>query len=327
MTRPRKLTLVLVAAMTVVMTPLFARMEEPNYPQVVDDSHATPEAGQFFGSFFAAKSKHDVAATMKHFSPELATYTDATLGWPLDGFDAVEAIFSQYMPKWPASGLSYPTRILGDTRSALVAFTDTPELFGGELRILGAVDFKDGKIVRWVDYWDSSRFDSVLYQKIRTPEDKFPTDFKEETIGLNASPAIRVVARNLQRALAQGDSDTAASMFSYDAVYEDMALRTQLQGRAEIQAYLSRVLSSAPYGKGSRLRHIVGNGLGGGFEWFGSPSGPVSAGITALELDGYGRIIRLTTVYDGRHLRDTDRRSLAALPTETESHPPVVAAR
>src|SRR5687768_6593591 len=118
MTRPRKLTLVLLAAITVAVTPLFARMEEPSYPQVVDDSHATPEASQFFGSFFAAKSKHDVAATMKHFSPELATYTDATLGWPLEGFDAVEAIFNQYMPKWPASGLSYPTRILGDTQRA-----------------------------------------------------------------------------------------------------------------------------------------------------------------------------------------------------------------
>jgi hypothetical protein len=29
---------------------------------------------------------------------------------------------------------------------------DTPELFGGELRILAAVDFADGKIIRWVDY-------------------------------------------------------------------------------------------------------------------------------------------------------------------------------
>jgi len=52
------------------------------------------------------------------------------------------------MPKSPQSGLSYPTRILGDTRSALAAFTDMPELFGGELRILGAADFADGKVDR-----------------------------------------------------------------------------------------------------------------------------------------------------------------------------------
>jgi hypothetical protein len=41
-------------------------------------------------------------------------------------------IFEQYMPKWPPTGLSYPNRISGDMRSALVAFTDTPELFGGK---------------------------------------------------------------------------------------------------------------------------------------------------------------------------------------------------
>ena len=76
----------------------------------------------------------------------LVTYTDATLGWPLDGFDAVKNIFLQYMPNWPKTGLSYPTRIIGGANSAVVAFTDTPELFGGELRILGAVDFKDGEI-------------------------------------------------------------------------------------------------------------------------------------------------------------------------------------
>jgi hypothetical protein len=49
------------------------------------------------------------------------------------------------MPKWPPTGLSYPTRISGDFHSALIALTDTPQLFGGEIRILAAVDFKDGK--------------------------------------------------------------------------------------------------------------------------------------------------------------------------------------
>jgi hypothetical protein len=43
-------------------------------------------------------------------------------------------IFEMYMPKWPPTGLSYPTRISGDFHSALIAFTDTPELFGGEIR-------------------------------------------------------------------------------------------------------------------------------------------------------------------------------------------------
>jgi hypothetical protein len=49
-----------------------------------------------------------------------------------------------------------------------------PELFGGELRILAAVDFGDGKIVRCVDYWDSSSFDDALYAQLRTPVDWLP---------------------------------------------------------------------------------------------------------------------------------------------------------
>ena len=156
------------------------------YPQIADTRHASDHVSAFFASFFSAKSRHDIAETMSHFSPHLLTYTDATLGWPLDGYDAVKGVFSQYMPKWPATGLSYPTRILGNMRSAVVAFTDTPELFGGELRVLGAVDFEDGKVVRWVDYWDSRAFDGDLYAKMRTPEDKFPTDFKEKGVGVTA---------------------------------------------------------------------------------------------------------------------------------------------
>ena len=135
------------------------------YPQIVDKSHASKEVSTIFDSFFTAKSRHDIAGTMKYFSPNLVTYIDATLGWPLDGYETVKGVFTKYMPNWPETGLSYPTRIIGGTGSAIVAFTDTPELFGGELRILGAVDFKDGKIVRWVDYWDSRNFDDNLYKK------------------------------------------------------------------------------------------------------------------------------------------------------------------
>lgn len=283
------------------------------YPQIVDKSHASEEVSAFFDSFFTAKSRHDIDGTMKHFSPNLVTYTDATLGWPLDGFDTVKGIFVQYMPNWPETGLSYPTRIIGGTGSAIVAFTDTPELFGGELRILGAVDFKDGKIVRWVDYWDSRSFDGDLYKKMRTPAKKFPTDFKEGAIAVTASPQIISAATKLQNAFAAGDSEAASGLFSYDAVYEDMALRAQLLGRAEIKRYLKMVLAKAPFGEGSKLRHIVGNELGGGFEWIGSPVTGVKFGITALELDSNAKITRLTSVYDGRQLQDEELQSLVLL--------------
>ena len=40
----------------------------------------------------------------------------------------------------------FPRLILGGAKIAVVAFTDTPELFGGELRILGAIDLRNREI-------------------------------------------------------------------------------------------------------------------------------------------------------------------------------------
>ena len=64
------------------------------------------------------------------------------------------------MPTWAPPARSYATKILAGSESALVHMVDTPEMCGGELRILAAVDFADGQIVRWIDYWDSSAYDS-----------------------------------------------------------------------------------------------------------------------------------------------------------------------
>jgi hypothetical protein len=75
---------------------------------------------------------------------------------------ALRGVFAQYMPNWKPPARSYATRVLGNGSSALVHMTDTPVLFGGELRIFGAVDLRDGRIVRWVDDWDSSAFDDAL---------------------------------------------------------------------------------------------------------------------------------------------------------------------
>jgi len=56
-------------------------------------------------SFFETKTGCDVDGTMAYFSPGLATYTDATLGWDLDSYEALEGIFSEYMPNWaPRAG-------------------------------------------------------------------------------------------------------------------------------------------------------------------------------------------------------------------------------
>src|SRR5262249_20940298 len=149
---------------------------DPIYPDVVNTSHATPEVAAFFKSYFTAKSEHKPVPTSDHFSGAHLTYIDAALGWSFYDKKGMTDIFEQYMPKWPPTGLSYPTRISGDTHSALISFTDTPELFGGEIRILAAVDFKDGKVVRWIDYWDGRSFGAETAAKMRTPPDKFPTN-------------------------------------------------------------------------------------------------------------------------------------------------------
>ena len=244
---------------------------------------------------------------MAHFSPDVATYTESILGWPIDGFAAIEQAFAQHMPTWPGNALSYPTRILGGTGSALVAFADMPELFGGELRMLGALDFKDGKIVRWVDYWDSLIFDDQLYDQLKTPAEHFPTSFHEDEVPVSAAPGMVEVSTRLHDLLAGGDAAGAVALFSYDVIFEDMALRMQLQGRTMAERYLSASLSVAPYGAASSLRHIVGGPTGGGFEWIAPTASGVAGGITALELDEAGLINRVTTVYDGRLLGSGDR--------------------
>jgi len=295
-----------------------AQQKKSLFPEIVDVTHATPKAAEFFHSFFTAKSQHNVDATMNDFSNGTLTYIDATLGWAFYTHDALKDVFVQYMPKWPPSGLSYPTLILGDKHSALVAFTDTPELFGGEIRALAAIDMKDGKVIRWIDYWDSRHFGAELAAKLRTPADKFPTDFKESTAPDNAAPAIRAVAGKLQAAFAANDAKGAAALFSSDAVYEDMTLHTQVLGRLAIERYLGRALARLPAGVGSSLLHVVGSDMGGGYEWQAAPAyrASVRRGISAITLDRELKITRLTTVWDGGIIPDADMKALIVLSLE-----------
>ena len=282
---------------------------DPLYPDVVDTSHATPQAASFFKSYFTAKSEHKPVPTTDHFSDAHLTYIDATLGWPFYSKKGMTDLFVQYMPKWPPTGLSYPTRISGDTHSALVAFTDTPELFGGEIRILAAIDFKDGKIVRWIDYWDGRSFGAAMAAKLRTPADKFPTNFDYDVASDGASAKIKNAAQKLAAAFASGDAKAADALFSYDAVYLDRALRARILGKLAIGKYLSRVLATVPYGKGAKLVHVVGSDQGGGYEWTNA-DGSVKRGIVAIELNSAGQIDRLDTTWDNGVMSDADLQAL-----------------
>jgi hypothetical protein len=252
--------------------------------------------------FFETKTACDVEGTMWYFSPDLASYIDATLGWDIAGYDALKGVFAQYMPHWAPPARSYATRVLSNTVSALVNMTDTPELFGGELRILAAIDFVDGKIVRWVDYWDSASFDGDLYAQMRTPADAFPNDLKDGVVKTLAAPELVTAATALQRAFSAADASAAADLLHTDVVFEEMSLRAQLIGRIETSRYLDRVLAGVPYGRSSQLRHVVGGSHGGGFEWTAAAHAASLVGITALELDADGLITKVTSVYDSRQL-------------------------
>lgn len=275
------------------------------------DDRPTAPLAAILERFFTMKTSCDVDGTMSYFAPDLATYTDATLGWDCNSFQALRNVFEQYMPGWKPPARSYATAILSNDVSALVHMVDTPELFGGELRILAAVDFRDGKIIRWVDYWDAGPYDEQLYAQLRTPGERFPRDFKDAEVPTQAAPELVVAATALQQAFSAGDAPAAADLLHTDVVLADMSLRAQLIGQIETARYLGRVLANVPYGQSSSLRHVVGGTAGGGFEWAAGPDYGGLAGITALELDGNGLITKVTSVYDSRQLSPARRAALA----------------
>src|SRR4029077_15615680 len=160
-----------------------------------------PEGRVFSKLYFTAKREQKPVPTTDHFSEAHLTYIDAALGWPFYNKKGMTEIFEPLSAKWPPTGLSYPTRISGDMHSAVVAFTDTPELFGAEIRILAAIDFKDGKVVRWIDYWDGRSFGAEAAAKMRTPPDKFPTNFDYEVASEGASAKIKDMSQKLASAL------------------------------------------------------------------------------------------------------------------------------
>ncbi|MBV9445113.1 MAG: hypothetical protein JO345_04345 [Streptosporangiaceae bacterium] len=274
------------------------------------DNRPTAPLAATLERFFTTKTSCDVDATMSYFAPDLATYSDATLGWDFDSFPALRNVFVQYMPTWAPPARSYATGILSNDVSALVHMVDTPELFGGELRILAAIDFRDGKIVRWVDYWDGAPYPDELYVKFRTPDAQFPREFKDAEVPTQAAPELVTAATAVQHAFAAGDASAAAELLHTDVALTDMSLRAQLIGRIETARYLGRVIADVPYGQSSSLRHVVGGAAGGGFEWTAGPKHGGLVGITALELDTNGLITKLTSVYDSRQLPPVRRAAL-----------------
>lgn len=273
--------------------------ESSSYPDVDLGRYGTPEARDIFRRFFTAKSAHLVEASHSFFHPDRTFYADAALGWSWPSSESLRAVWAEYMPGWPAEALSYPTRVIGDATSAVVFMTDTPELFGGEIRAIAPIDFADGRIVRWIDYWDGRAFGAEQVAAMRTPRDQFPDLYGD----LPARKPARVdeVVAALHPALA-ADPDEAAALFAPDGVFEDLTSRTTVRGRAALARYFRRAGRALPYGPGAEVRHVVGGQRGGGYEW--QSPGPVPRGVIAVELDEQGSIDRLTAVWDGSLLSD-----------------------
>jgi hypothetical protein len=283
------------------------------YPAgVTDTSHCTPEAAAIFRGFFTAKSEHDVAPLMSYFSRANTTYLDACLGISLTSWQEVETTFASVFASAPASAISYPLRIVGDTRSAAIELVDTPEFFvPQEIRALSSVTFdRHQKIIRWVDYWDGR---SSLKQNAITST--YPTDFKDSE--QNADPAVVRVAGQLQAAFAAGDAAAVVALMSYDVVHADMAAHTRVRGTLQAQRYYTRALGQLPYGPGASLVHAEGNRQGGGYEWSAAPdAAPMRRGHTCIELDEDGKISYLITVYDSSLLSYPAYQSLVGLAAE-----------
>jgi hypothetical protein len=283
------------------------------YPSgVTDTSHCTPGAAKIFRGFFTAKSEHDLTALMSYFSTANTTYIDACLGISLPSWEAVDSTFAAAFASAPASAISYPLRIVGDMRSAVVELVDTPDFFvPQELRALSSVTFdSQGKIIRWVDYWDGR---SSLIQN--TIASTYPADFKDSE--QNADPAAVQAAQKLQAAFAAGDAAAAVALMSYDVVHEDMAAHTRVRGQLQAQRYYTRALGRLPYGPGAALVHAEGSRQGGGYEWSAAPgAAPMRRGHTCVELDEAGQISRLTAIYDSSLLSYPAYQSLAGLAAE-----------
>ncbi|HEX4222767.1 MAG TPA: hypothetical protein VHZ97_10420 [Pseudonocardiaceae bacterium] len=299
-----------------ILTPATARAAtgtpKPAYPSgVTDTSHCTPQVAAIFSGLFTAKSRHDAAGFLSYFSTTNTVYIDASLGVPFANWQAMNGYFAPYFATLPAAAISYPLRIVGDTRSVAIEFVDSPAFFGQEIRALSTVTF-DGnhKIIRWVDYWDGR---SSLIPNAIAPT--YPTDFSDGE--QNADPAVIRAANALQAAFAAGSAAAAVALMSADVVHEDMAAHTRVRGAIQAQRYYERALAQLPYGPGAGLVHVEGSCQGGGYEWSAAPVvAPMRRGHTCIELDAAGKISRLTAVYDSSLLSYPAYQSLVGLAAE-----------
>jgi ketosteroid isomerase-like protein len=263
------------------------------------------------GFFFAAKNAHDPAATHAHFHPDTCTFADATLGMVLSTSSEVRGLWDQMLPTLPPAARSYPTRVIGTSQSAVAFITNTPEMFGSEIRSVAVVDRQDGKVVRWVDYWNGRAMGTSRVAELRGPAEHYPVSLGESDVQRTTTGPIDGIANTLAAALTSGDVDAAASLFAPDALLEDQTLHLAFHGRIAVERFLGRAMEDLPWAIGTRVRHITGAHHAGAYEWAGADRVP--GGVIVLELDGESRIAALTSVWDGSRITDDELADMVSL--------------
>ncbi|WP_103890883.1 nuclear transport factor 2-like protein [Actinacidiphila yanglinensis] len=253
---------------------------------------------RLFSSFLTAKSAADVDRTMAFFSRSDMTYWDATAGFSFPDWATLKGVFENYMPNWGPDAHSYQTDLLGSETGAALFFTNSPQEFGQEIRGISVVDIREGKFVRWIDYWDGRHFGISELSAFRSPPAQFPSDFGWTLPGENASSPLKRTVAALSRSAAAGDHQRMATLFDANGVLEDLTLHTAVAGPKSIAAYLKQAVSNLPYGQRARVRHVVGGSAGGAYEWTNSSS-PIPRGASALQLNADGKITRLSSIWDG----------------------------
>jgi ketosteroid isomerase-like protein len=276
----------------------------PGVTTVIDTAHATPEVVKIVAAYFHDKARRDVDASAANFNEDPFVYIDATLGMQFPTREALRGLFAQGLPTWPAGANSYLTRVVGDENSAIVYFTNDPGIFfPADQRAISVVNFVDGKIARWIDYWDANHIGAANVEGWKVADEQFPSDFGASRVGEVAAPAIVQAANALNAALVAADIATAAALFAPDATFVDLTAHVRVVGPRHIRTFLTGAQGTLPYlGQGVELTHVVGSNAGGGYEW--TAKGVVPRGVLVLTLDGRGLITSLEAIWDGSRLDD-----------------------
>ena len=121
-------------------------------------------------------------------------------------------------------------------------FTNDPGIFfPADMRSVSVVNFVEGKIARWLDYWDCNHIGAANLEGMKLPDEQFPTDFRESLVGNVAATRIKRAATSLNQALAANDAGGAAALFAPDATFVDLTAHLRITGPCHVTTFLTGV--------------------------------------------------------------------------------------